>query len=186
MSSDQLIAVMSDAMCGLLQAAMPSGCSVVLAAPHDEGQDGLALHLFRITQPPLARASPVIGADGRRLRQATNVHLDYLITGPANDPLHAHALLGTALRALGEVYVFDEASLQPFLSQPQRLQSLDAKTLLVQLRTLDLPLAEQAAVWSACGAKQRAGVFWRVEANWEANDIANGPRAPVRDSGGLV
>jgi len=182
MSSDQLIAVMSDAMRGLLQAAMSSGSSVVLAAPHEDAQDGLVLHLFRIAQPPLARASPVIGSDGRRLRQATNVHLDYLITGPAGDALQAHALLGTALRALGEVYVFDEVSLQPLMSRPDRLQSLNAKTLLVQLRALDLPLAEQAAVWSACGARQRAGVFWRIEASWEAMDVA-GP--PVVERGGI-
>jgi len=178
MSSDGLIAVMSDALRGLLQGAMPDGAEVALAAPGDAA-GGLSLHLFRVAQPPMTRSAPVLGSDGKRLRQAVNVNLDYLVAGPAGDALQAHALLGAAMRAFGQVFVYDDHSIKSLLSDPARLAALKAKSLLVQLKPLDLPLEEQCSVWQASGSKQRAGLFLRVEAAWEAAE-AGGPAPAVR------
>lgn len=60
MSSDQLIAVATDALRGLVQAALPLGTPVVVGLPSPEGEDlsGLSVHLFRIGVLPLVRAVP--------------------------------------------------------------------------------------------------------------------------------
>lgn len=179
MSSDGLIAVMSDALRGLLQGAMPDGAQVGLASPEAAPATGLSVHLFRIAQPPMTRSAPVLGSDGKRLRQAVNVNLDYLVAGSAGDALQAHGLLGAAMRAFGQVFVYDDHSIKPLLAEPARLGALKAKTLLVQLKPLDLPLEEQCSVWQASGSQQRAGLFLRVEAAWEAADALGTP-APVR------
>lgn len=169
MASEQIIATASDALRGIVQAALPEGASAALRAPAAaDTQAGVWLHLFRIAQPPAARSIPVIRADGRRMRTAVQLHLDYLIGAHADDTLQAHALLGMALAALGNLPVLDDASLRPLLSQPGRLDALLPAALSLQWKAIELPLQEQAAVWQAMGVAQQAGMFWRGEALWQA------------------
>ena len=169
MASEQIIAVASDALRGIVQAALPENTSIVLRAPAaTDPQAGVWLHLFRIAQPPVARSIPVIGADGRRMRTAVQLHLDYLICAQADDTLHAHALLGMALAALGNMPVLDDGSMRALLSQPSRLDALLPAALSLQWKAIELPLAEQSGVWSAVGLPQQPGMFWRAEALWQA------------------
>jgi hypothetical protein len=169
MASEQIIAVASDALRGIVHAALPIETTVALRAlAAADTQAGVWLHLFRIAQPPVARSIPVIGADGRRMRTAVQLHLDYLICARADDTLHAHALLGMALAALGNMPVLDDVSMRALLSQPSRLDALLPAALSLQWKALELPLAEQSAVWQAAGVAQQAGMFWRGEALWQA------------------
>lgn len=170
MSSDQLIAVATDALRGLMQAALPAGSAVRVGPPSDgEAVSGLSIHLFRIaTIPALRQASPVIRADGQRLRAQVGLQLDYLICGQGGEPLAELGLLGTALAALGDSPVREGHSLPALLSQPERLASLSPGLLTLQWRVLDLPVEQVSGVWLASGMRQQGGVFCRAEAVWQA------------------
>ncbi|RZA24299.1 MAG: hypothetical protein EOP92_44250, partial [Lysobacteraceae bacterium] len=96
MSSDPLIAVATDALRGVVQAALPAG-SVVCIGPPAPGEvqlPGLSLHLYRIGVMPLVRAVPVLGADGRRMRPEIGLQLDYLLSGLGGEALEELGLLG--------------------------------------------------------------------------------------------
>lgn len=170
MASDQIIAVVSDALRGLVQAALPDGAVAELGAPprHADAAEGVWLHLFRIAQPPVMRTTPVIAASGKRLNRETQLHLDYLICGQAGDRLQAHALLGMALAALGDRPIMEDRIVRPLLSQPVRHDALLPGSLSLQWKAVDLSVLEQAAVWQASGAAQQAGMFWRADVNWRA------------------
>ena len=169
MGSEQIIAVVSDVLRGQVQAVLPEGAVAALGAPRQEDAvEAVWLHLFRITQPPVMRTTPVIAASGKRLNRETQLHLDYLICGEAIDALQAHALSGMALTALIDQPMLGDRDLRPLLSQPQRHDALLPGSLSVQWKTLDLPLLEQAAVWQASGMPQQAGVFWRADVNWRS------------------
>lgn len=169
MASEQIIAVVSDALRGLVQAALPEGATAVLGAPPEaEAAEGVWLHLFRISQPPVMRTTPVIAASGKRLNRETQLHLDYLVCGRAVDRLQAHALLGMALTELGNRPMLEDRSVRPLLSQPARHDALLPGSLSLQWKALDLSLLDQAAVWQASGAAQQAGMFWRADVNWRA------------------
>ncbi len=170
MSSDQLIAVATDALRGLIQAALPKDSAVLLGPPSPEGEaaPGLSLHLFRIGVLPVVRAVPVLGSDGRRMRPEIGLQLDYLLSGLGGETLEEHGLLGTALHTLADSPVRERQSLPPLLSQPERLASVAPGSLTLQWRVLDLPVDQVSGVWLASGMRQRGGVFCRVEAVWQA------------------
>ena len=170
MSSDQLIAVATDALRGVMQAAVPPGSAVLVGAPSPEGGEvsGLSVHLFRIGLLPLVRAVPMIGADGRRVRPELGLQLDYLISGLGGEALQELGLLGTALQALADSPVRERQSLPALLSQPDRLSALSPGALTIQWRVLDMPLDQVSGVWLASGMRQRGGVFCRAEAVWQA------------------
>lgn len=169
MASENIIAVVSDALRGQVQAALPEGAAAMLGVPRQADVfEGVWLHLFRIAQPPVMRTTPVIAASGKRLNRETQLHLDYLICGQAPDGLQAHALSGMALAALVDQPMLGDRELRPFLSQPHRHDALLPGSLSVQWKALDLPLLEQAAVWQASGTPQQAGVFWRADVNWRS------------------
>ena len=170
MSSDQLIAVATDALRGLMQAAVPSGMPVLVGPPSPEGEamSGLSVHLFRIGVLPLVRAVPTIGADGRRVRPELGLQLDYLISGLGGEALQELELLGTALHALVDAPVRDRQALPALLSEPDRLSALSPGAFTVQWRVLELPVDQQCQVWVASGMRQRGGVFCRAEAIWQA------------------
>jgi hypothetical protein len=170
MSSDQMIAVATDALRGLVQAALPSGSAVLVGPPSPEGEElaGLSVHLYRIGVLPLVRAVPVLGSDGRRMRPEIGLQLDYLVSGLGGEALEELALLGAALHALVDSPVRERQSLQGLLSEPERLASLAPGSLTLQWRILDLPVDQVAAVWQASGMRQRGGVFCRAEAVWQA------------------
>lgn len=169
MSSDQLIAVATDALRGLIQAAAP-GVPVLVGPPSPEGEplSGLSVHLFRIGVLPLVRAVPTIGPDGRRVRPELGLQLDYLVSGLGGEVLQELQLLGTALQALVDSPVRERQSLPALLSEPDRLAALSPGAFTVQWRLLDLPVGEQCQVWAASGMRQRGGVFVRAEAIWQA------------------
>lgn len=170
MTQNALIAVSSDALRGLLQSAMPATVNVQLAAPSAEAAvaESVSLHLFRIASPPAARAVPVLGADGRRLHAAQLLHLDYLVDARAADPLQAQQLLGTALHALVRLPLIDLPGIGPLLSQPERLDTLLPASLGITFKALDLPLAEQAALWRSLGVSARGSLYWRAEVLWQS------------------
>ena len=169
MSSDQLIAVATDALRGLVQAALPPGTPVIVGPPSPEGEElsGLSVHLFRVGVLPLVRAVPTIGADGRRLRPELGLQLDYLISGLGGEALQELGLLGTALQALADTPVRERQSMAALLSQPDRLSAMSAGSVTVQWRVLDLPLDQVSGVWLASGMRQRGGLFVRAEAVWQ-------------------
>lgn len=164
MSQNALIAVTSDAIRGLLQAAVGEAAPITLSHPAQsrEGGDALGLQLLRIGLPPMMRSVPVIGADGRRLHAVQNLQLDYLVDPRTSDPLQGRHLLGCALAAL------DAPVFAPLLSRPDLLQSLLPAALGITLRALELPLGEQATLWSALAAPAHAALFWRAEVTWQA------------------
>lgn len=170
MSSDQLIAVASDALRGLIQAAVPPGVPVRVGppAPGGEALSGLSVHLFRIGVLPLVRAVPTIGSDGRRVRPELGLQLDYLLSGLGGEVLPEMQLLGTALQALVDSPVRERQALPALLSEPDRLAALSPGAFTVQWRLLELPVGEQCQVWLASGMRQRGGVFVRAEAIWQA------------------
>lgn len=170
MASDQLIAVATDALRGLVESAVPAGTPVMLGAPSPEGEPipGLSVHLFRIGQLPVVRATPVLGTDGRRMRPEVGLQLDYLISGLGGEPLQELGLLGNALQAMGDSPVRERDGLGALLSQPDRLNSIAAGAVTVQWRVLDLPLDHQCQVWTASGMPQRGGLFCRAEVVWQA------------------
>ena len=170
MSSDQLIAVATDALRGLIQAAIPQSLVVSVGPPSTEGSvaSGLSLHLFRIGVLPLVRAVPTIGSDGRRVRPELGLQLDYLLSGQGGEVLQELQLLGAALLALVDSPVRERQSLPVLLSEPDRLAALSAGAFTVQWRLLELPVGEQCQVWLASGMRQRGGVFCRAEAVWQA------------------
>ena len=170
MSSDQLIAVATDALRGLMQAAVPPGLPVLVGPPSPEGEalSGLSVHLFRIGVLPLVRAVPTIGSDGRRVRPELGLQLDYLVSGLGGEALQELELLGTALHALVDSPVRERQSLPVLLSEPDRLSALSPGSFTVQWRVLELPVGEQCQVWVASGMRQRGGVFVRAEAVWQA------------------
>lgn len=170
MSSEQLIAVATDALRGLVQAALPSGTAVIVGLPSPEGQElsGLSVHLFHVGVPPVVRAGPPIRVDGRRERPALRLQLDYLVSGLGGEALQELGLLGTALQALLDSPLGGRDSIAALLSQPDRLAAMAAGSLTVQWRVLELPLDQVSAVWLASGMRQRGGVFVRAEAVWQA------------------
>ena len=170
MSSDQLIAVATDALRGLIQAALPAGSAVLVRPPSPEAEEvpGLSVHLFRIGVLPLVRAVPVLGPDGRRMRPQVGLQLDYLISGLGGEVLAELGLLGTALQALVDSPVRERQSLPALLSEPDRLASVAPGSLSIQWRMLDLPVDQVSGVWLASGMRQRGGVFCRAEAVWQA------------------
>jgi hypothetical protein len=170
MTSDPLIAVATDALRGLVQAAVPPGTLVMVGAPSPDGEamPGLSVHLFRIALLPLARAVPVLGTDGRRMRPEVGLQLDYLVAGLGGEPLQELGLLGNALQALADTPVRERGGLAALLSQPDRLESIAAGAVTLQWRVLDLPVDQQCQVWLASGMKQRGGLFCRAEAVWQA------------------
>ena len=169
MSSDQLIAVATDGLRGLMQAAVPPGTPVLVGPPSPEGEElsGLSVHLFRVGVLPLVRAVPTIGADGRRLRPELGLQLDYLISELGGEALQELGLLGTALQALVDTPVRERQSMAALLSQPDRLSAMSAGSVTVQWRVLDLPLDHVSGVWLASGMRQRGGLFVRAEAVWQ-------------------
>lgn len=170
MASDQLIAVATDALRGLLQAALPPDAVVTLGPPAADAvvQAGLSLHLFRIgTVPALRQSAPVLSANGTRLRPQVGLQLDYLVSGLGGEPLQELGLLGTALRALNDAPVRESHSLGGLLSQPERLASLSPGSVSVQWRVLDLPVEQVCQVWVGSGMRQRGGVFCRGEVVWQ-------------------
>ena len=170
MSSDQLIAVATDALRGLIQSALPTGTSVLVGPPSPEGEEvsGLSIHLFRIGLQPVVRAVPVLGPGGRRMRPEVGLHLDYLVSGLGGDPLEELGLLGTALQALADTPLPLPQTLPALLSQPERLAALQPGSLSIQWRVLDLPVDQVSGVWLASGMRQRGGVFCRADAVWQA------------------
>lgn len=170
MSSEQMIAVATDALRGLVQAALPSGSAVLVGLPSPEGEElsGLSVHLYRIGVLPLVRAVPVLGSDGRRMRPEIGLQLDYLVSGLGGEALEELGLLGTALQALVDSPLRERQSLPALLSEPERLASLSPGSLTLQWRILDLPVDQASAVWLASGMRQRGGVFCRAEAVWQA------------------
>ncbi|WP_454831301.1 Pvc16 family protein [Pseudoxanthomonas wuyuanensis] len=170
MSSDQLIAVATDALRGLMQAAVPPGTAVIVGPPSPEGEElsGLSVHLYRIGVLPLVRAVPVLGNDGRRKRPEIGLQLDYLISGLGGEALEELGLLGTALQALADSPVRERQLLPALLSQPERLSTLSPGTLTIQWRMLDVPVDQVSGIWLASGMRQRGGVFCRAEAVWQA------------------
>ena len=170
MSSEQLIAVATDALRGLIQSALPTGAAVLVGPPSPEGEEvsGLSIHLFRVGLQPLVRAVPVLGPGGRRMRPEVGLHLDYLVSGLGGEPLEELGLLGTALHALADTPVRERQSLPALLSQPDRLATVAPGSLGIQWRVLDLPVDQVSAVWLASGMRQRGGVFCRAEATWQA------------------
>ena len=170
MSSDPLIAVATDALRGVVQAALPAG-SVVCIGPPAPGEvqlPGLSLHLYRIGVMPLVRAVPVLGADGRRMRPEIGLQLDYLLSGLGGEALEELGLLGRALQALSDSPVRERASLAALVSQPERLEAVGPGSLGIQWRVLDLPVEQASAVWLASGMRQRGGLFCRAETVWRA------------------
>jgi hypothetical protein len=173
MSSDQLIAVATDALRGLIQAAVPPGTAVIVGPPSPEGEElsGLSVHLYRIGVLPLVRAVPVLGNDGRRKRPEIGLQLDYLISGLGGEALEELGLLGTALQALADSPVRERQLLPELLSQPERLSTLSPGTLTIQWRVLDIPIDQVSGIWLASGMRQRGGVFCRAEAVWQAMQV---------------
>ena len=167
MSSGQ---VATDALRGLIQAALPAGSAVLVRPPSPEAEEvpGLSVHLFRIGVLPLVRAVPVLGPDGRRMRPQVGLQLDYLISGLGGEALAELGLLGTALQALVDSPVCERQSLPALLSEPDRLASVAPGSLSIQWRMLDLPVDQVSGVWLASGMRQRGGVFCRAEAVWQA------------------
>ncbi len=170
MSQNALIAVTTDAIRGLLQAAVGEAARITLSHPAQsrEGGDALGLQLLRIGLPPMIRSVPVIGADGRRLHAVQNLQLDYLLDPRTSDPLQGQHLLGCALAALARQPSLDVPVFTPLLSRPDLLQSLLPAALGITLRALELPLGEQATLWSALAAPAHAALFWRAEVTWQA------------------
>ena len=174
MSSEQLIAVATDALRGLVQGVLPAGNAVVVGLPAAGAREasGLFVHLIRVgTIPALRQAPPVLRADGVRLRPQIGLQLDYLIGGSGEEALAELGLLGAALQALGDSPVREGDSLSALLSQPERLASLSPGLLTLQWRVLDLPVEQVSGVWLASGMRQRGGVFCRAEAVWQAVPI---------------
>ncbi|MGH8025861.1 MAG: Pvc16 family protein [Pseudoxanthomonas sp.] len=170
MSSDQLIAVATDALRGLIQGAVPAGTPVLVGPPSPEGEAllGLSVHLFRIGLMPLVRAVPTIGPNGRRVRPELGLQLDYLVSGLGGEALQELGLLGVTLQALADSPVSERQSLAGLLSEPERLAAVAPGAVTVQWRVLDLPIDQQCQVWVASGMRQRGGVFCRGEAVWHA------------------
>lgn len=170
MSSDQLIAVATDALRGLMQAAVPPATAVVVGPPSPEGEElsGLSVHLYRIAVLPLVRAVPVLGNDGRRKRPELGLQLDYLISGLGGEALEELGLLGAALQALTDSPVRERQRLPELLSQPDRLSTVSPGTLTIQWRVLDMPADQMSGIWLASQMRQRGGVFCRAEAVWQA------------------
>ena len=165
MSSDDLIALASDALRGLLQSALPAGVPVVAGAPEDTGA-GLWLPLLRIPEPAEWRQAPGAGEDPAARRRDLHLRMDYLVAGAADEALQAHALLGAALHVITDQPVLDRNHLAPLLSQPHRLTATPASELVLRWRLLDLSLAEQATLWIASAAAQRAGLFVQGDVVW--------------------
>ena len=171
MSSDQLIAVATDALRGLVQAALPADSVVLVGAPSPEGQavSGVSLHLFRIAINPIARqAAPVVRSEGAHLQSPFGLQLDYLISGLGGEALEELGLLGAALQALVDSPVREGDSLAGLLSQPERLAAMSPGSLRLQWQVLDLPIDQVSWVWAASGMRQRGGVFCRAYVVWQA------------------
>ena len=170
MSSDQLIAVATDALRGLLQAALPADSVVLLGPPSPEGQEvsGVSLHMFCIaTNPTVRQAAPVARGDGTRLQPPFGLQLDYLISGLGGEALEELGLLGAALQALMDSPVHEGDALAALLSQPERLAAMSSGSLRVQWQVLDLPIDQVSGIWVASGMRQRGGVFCRAEVVWQ-------------------
>lgn len=181
MPSDDLIAIASDALRGLLQSALPTGVPVVIGAPEDTGA-GLWVHLLRISvADPSRQATSGRDAVGHR-RGDVHLRMDYLIAGAADEALQAHALLGAALRVIDGAALVDRGDLGARLSQAHRLTAMPPGELSVHWRLLDLSLAEQASIWTASAASQRAGVFVQGDIAWLPAAV---PGPAVLDVGAL-
>ncbi|MEO6517529.1 MAG: Pvc16 family protein [Pseudoxanthomonas sp.] len=170
MSSDQLIAVATDALRGLIQGALPAGSAMQVGPPSPGGGNvsGLSVHLYRIAVTPQARAVPVLGPDGRRMRPEIGLQLDYLVSALGGEALEQLGLLGTALQVLADSPVRERQSLPALLSQHERLAAVAPGSITLQWRVLDLPVEQVCGVWLASGMHQRGGVFCRAEAVWQA------------------
>jgi hypothetical protein len=171
MSSDQLIALATDALRGLLQAALPADSVVLLGPPSPEGQEvsGVSLHLFCIgTNPAVRQAAPVARGDGAHLQPPFGLQLDYLISGLGGEAFEELGLLGAALQALVDSPVREGDSLAVLLSQPERLAAMSPGSLRLQWQVLDLPIDQVSGVWVASGMRMRGGMFCRAEASFRA------------------
>lgn len=166
MSSDQLIAVATDALHGLVQAALPADSVVLVGPPSPEGQEvsGVFVHLFRIGINPAVRQSALAPRGDTQYQQPPfGLQLDYLISGLGGEALEELGLLGAALQALMDSPVREGDSLAALLSQPERLAAMSSGLLRLQWQVLDLPIDQVSGVWVASGMRQRGGVFCRAE-----------------------
>lgn len=170
MSSDELVALATDALRGQLLSVLPGDATVIVGAPSLEGQavSGLFVQLLRIGVDPVVRNAPARVGDVGHASPALGLQLDYLVGGLGGEALAELGLLDAALQWVLGAPRHDRESLAEVLSQPDRLAALSSGTLGLRWVLLDLPLDQVSGVWVGCGMRQRAGVFVRGEVSWRS------------------
>ena len=170
MSSDEVIALATDALRGQLLSVLPPGASVIVGARSPDGQavSGLFVHLLRIGIDPAVRNAPAPVGEVSYASPALGLQLDYLVGGLGGEALAELGLLDAALQMVLGAPRHDRESVAAVLSQPERLAALSPGTLGLRWVLLDLPLDQVSDVWVASGMRQRAGVFVRGEVSWRA------------------
>ena len=168
MSSDEVIALATDALRGQLLSGLPGDATVIVGAPSLEGRavSGLFVQLLRVGIDPVVRNAPVRVGDVGHASPALGLQLDYLVGGLGGEALAELGLLDAALQWVLGAPRHDRESVGAVLSQPERLAALSPGTLGLRWVLLDLPLDQVSGVWVACGMRQRAGVFARGEVSW--------------------
>ena len=170
MSSDEVIALATDALRGQLLSVLPGDATVIVGAPSLEGQavSGLFVHLLRIGIDPAVRNAPAPVGEVGHASPALGLQLDYLVGGLGGEALAELGLLDAALQMVLGAPRHDRESVGAVLSQPERLAALSPGALGMRWVLLDLPLDQVSDVWVASGMRQRAGVFVRGEVSWRA------------------
>ena len=174
MSLDPIVAVVTDALRGLLHEGLPAlpaplsaaRVAVGLAAGDDAPlPPELAVQLVALA-PVQASARPPRRGEGPRPPQVLD--LDYLVAARAADPLDADALLGFALDKLAREPVVNPLRLAA-LVDPARLARLGPDNpRSLTLLPMPLPVAEATALWRALRQPLRPALSYRVRVSCEA------------------
>lgn len=178
MSSHEVIALVTDALRGQLVSALPAGAHVVVGAPAADGPatGGLFVHPLRIAISTARRNEAIERRpDGTALSPALHLELDYLIAGLGGEALAELALLDAVLQWVEGSPVRTHAMMGDGLSQPARWAAIASGSLTVRWLLVDLPLEQLAAIWTASGMRQRAGLLVRAHVQWRATPASAGP-----------
>ena len=89
MSSDELVALATDALRGQLLSVLPGDATVIVGAPSLEGQavSGLFVQLLRIGVDPVLPNAPARVGDVGHASSALGLQLDYLVGGLGGEAL---------------------------------------------------------------------------------------------------
>jgi hypothetical protein len=162
MASYPAISATSQAVLGLLQsAAVGSEFSAAEFAHYDLGQlsepmnDGVSLHLYRVSVGAGRNHPPRLGLDGVRYRPSLPVDLHYMLTAWAGGPIKQQRLLGWAVRVLEDTAILPSGVLNQHSPEPDVFGPEEA----VELVWETVSLQDWFTVWNGAPTRQPSATY---------------------------